>query len=114
MSNKEHKAKKPQVVFSDQIPYAEDGSLIHYPEPRKDIDWRDNNPFEAELTFQGFSHEHPVAKAMYKNAAGATFPMFLADFANLVRYGVRLDIISGTWAGTKRGEIYGIRRYEKE
>lgn len=106
--------KKSQKVYTGQIPYTKDGSLMEYPEAWRSIEWRENTPFEAELTFQSFSRGRSAANAVYENAAGATFTVFLTDFADLVTSGERLDVVRGTWVATKRGQNYGIRRLEKE
>lgn len=106
--------KKSTKVYAGKIPFSEKGDLLEYPTPYLTHEWRENLPFEAELTFDGFAWGRSAANAVYKNAAGARFTFFLTDFADLVRSGERLDVIRGTWVATKRGENYGIRRYAEQ
>ena len=105
---------KSQKIYAGKVPFDVRGNLMDYPEPHYVAEWRENVPFEAMLTFTGFSRGRSAAQAVYKNAAGATFHMFLTDFADLVERGGPLNVVFGTWVATKRGQNYGIRRLEKE
>ena len=106
--------KKSTKVYAGKIPFNARGDLLEYPEPHCTHEWRENVPFEAELTFDGIHRGRSAANAVYKNAAGASFTFFLTDFADLVRSGERLDVIRGTWVATKRGANYGIRRHTEQ
>lgn len=106
--------KKSMKIYAGKIPFNKKGDLLEYPEPYCVHEWRENQPFEAELKFEGFSRGRSAANAVYKNATGACFTVFLTDFADLVRAGERLDVVKGTWVATKRGANYGIRRHTEQ
>lgn len=77
-------------------------------------EWRDNVPFEAELTLVGTERGRSAMRFMWRNVAGESFPMFATDMAALAtsERGVSGGKADGFWIVMKRGQNYGIARYE--
>lgn len=101
------------------------GSLQEYPGYGFDDDdegapasghvWRDNEPFSATLTLTRIERGRSAMRFMWRDAeTGATYPMFSTDMAGLAmsKDGVTDGKASGQWIVMKRGQNYGIARYE--
>lgn len=101
-----------------KVPYDTDtGALVHNPDewwsrPREGFDWRENQPFYAELRFRFLVRGKSSACYMWQDQAnGRAYPMMLAELADLlagsqVGFGACTNRI---WSIQKRGRCYGIR-----
>lgn len=99
-----------------QIPFDRKGNQQHYPETwwvgeypnhkAEGPNWRDNEPFEDTLTFDGFSRGRSAAYFHFKRADGTTVCVFLADIGRIMMRMVRGEV-RGTFQFTKRGQNYG-------
>ena len=96
------------------VPFDDDGNLIWWYDPIPGVEWRPNDEFEDTLRFEGFERRQVVsviAHARFRSVAtGASYPMFMADFADAIRRaGFTGDRITGRWAFVKRGWHAGVR-----
>lgn len=68
-------------------------------------------PFEASLEIDGLNTGRSAKYATVRNIeSGITYPMFVSDLLDVVRYGEVSDgRMRGRWTGTKRGQNYGIK-----
>jgi hypothetical protein len=79
-----------------------------------DHEWRNNEPFQANLTLTGISRGRSAIKFMWRDEEGHSFPMFAIDMAALVmtKEGAAGGKAGGQWIIMKRGSNYGVARYE--
>ena len=78
-------------------------------------EWRDNQPFSATLVLTGTQRGRSAMRFMWRSEdTGHSFPMFAIDMAALAmsKPGVSGGRASGQWIVMKRGQNYGIARYE--
>lgn len=97
------------------IPFSE-GNLLSYTNEalqryyNTTIEWRENTPFEATLTYSHFERGRSAAHLVFEDEQGHRYPMFLQQFDEIMAaggfYGTQ---IHGEWVGVKRGENYGIQ-----
>lgn len=78
-------------------------------------DWRENVPFEAILTYIGYSRGRSAADLEFQDAAGHKFQMFMSDFNELL---LSTNIINRKtelirWKFCKKGQNYGLQFLEK-
>jgi hypothetical protein len=96
------------------VPLADDGGLLHYPEPWRGFTWERWHPFRDGLRLEHFARGRSAAYAVLSDEDGRTFPMMLADLEDFMKRG---SIVRGrltpplglTWTVRKRGQNYGIR-----
>jgi hypothetical protein len=105
-----------------EAPFNEDGNMVSYPnEPHpghKRCPWhtkmRTVEPFEAEMRVTGFERGQSAARVTLQDiATGVSYPLFLADLLPILQEPTREAPelrIRGTWAVSKRGRNYGIKR----
>lgn len=105
-------------MYSGKIPFDQHGSPIPYcpyclHEDSRYV-WRDNEPFEATLTFQRFERGRSAAHAIYAKADDPTWQatMFLSDVQTLIENDAALLHLRGTFVFVKRGQNYGIQLIE--
>lgn len=92
------------------------GNLIsyapYYPHRETEIDWRENTPFEATLTYSHFERGRSAAHLIFEDEHGHTYPMFLQQFDEVMAAGgFDGNHIHGEWMGCKRGQNFGIQLY---
>lgn len=112
----------------DRVPYhSRTGELLHYAsEYTTDVEWRGNEPFEAELRLEGIVRGRSSAYAVWLDYEAARqadqiddpdlapavprYPLFLTDLVELLRHkGIRKGgRVAGTWRVVKRGQNYGL------
>jgi hypothetical protein len=95
------------------VPFDEDGNLTHYPQPAHwggKLEWRENLPFTATLTFKEFRRGRSAAYAMWQDTKGRSYPMFLTDLESLLTSDrpITQASASGEWIVRKRGKNYGV------
>ena len=75
-----------------------------------DIDWRPNEPFEAELRLRTFHRgRSSVTFEFVEEASDVHYPMFVSDVFMLMKFGeVSQGVVSGKWQAVKRGANYGL------
>jgi len=98
------------MTWDRKAPFDDKGNLMHYPESwrRSEIEWRPETEFEATLRYKGFARGRSAAYFHFSDEKGRDFPMFLADFSDIVRY-LCDGQVAGTWVPTKRGQNFGIK-----
>lgn len=121
-----------------EAPYAENGSLMHFPEDHYDYSsavrlqtgfgwktpprtvgpaWRPNVPFTATLRLAESRRGRSAAYFIWHDEDDREFPMFISDMLLLVQSGVSIKpggMVSTRWMATKRGANYGIRHAAAE
>jgi hypothetical protein len=104
------------LMYEGKIPFDQYGSPVPFAGaiPARDIWWKDNEPFEATLTFQWFERGRSAAHAIYAKADDPTWQavMFLSDLGKLIEADVAPLHIRGTFIFVKRGTNYGIQLIE--
>lgn len=78
-------------------------------------EWRDNVPFTATLVLTGIERGRSAIRFLwFDEAASVKYPMFAVDMAALAmsRDGVAGARATGQWIVLKRGQNYGIARYQ--
>lgn len=93
-----------------QIPFDADGNQLHYPD-RRDVQWRDNVPFQAKLTYAGFSRGRSAAYLDFTDQNGKAITFFLKDFEKVIPHLIG-GAVTGTFIFTKRGTNYGCQLIE--
>jgi hypothetical protein len=98
------------------IPFDRDGNQQHYPSAwyegiypdsrRVEPDWRNNDPFEDELTFVSFSRGRSAAYLDFKRKGGTSVTVFLKEFVDMVPHLVG-GVVKGRFQFIKRGQNYG-------
>ena len=81
-------------------PYLKDGS----------IEWRENIPFKATLTFTGFCRGRSSVTAKFiDKSTGKDYSLFFRDFEELFLDGKFTGTeVTGDWAYCKRGANYSL------
>ena len=94
-----------------QIPYDEHGSMREYAGYGA-TEWRDNDPFSATMQVVGYERGRSAVRVIMENeATNQRFPMFISDVVDLMMTSDIIDgKVSGTWAGTKKGQNYGLSK----
>jgi len=95
-----------------KIPYDKDGNLLEYPGPWiKDVEYRDNVPFDATLHTTGYERGRSAVRVIMTDAeTGAKYPMFISDYVDLVTSRTLVKgLVHGTWVGVKKGSNYGLK-----
>lgn len=77
-------------------------------------EWRDNVPFYAALALTGMERGRSAMRYIWTDEDGNTYPMFAVDAYALMQSieGVDNGAAFGHWIVMKRGQNYGIARYE--
>lgn len=77
------------------------------------VEWRDNLPFTATLTYQQLIRSGHVAHTQWTDTAGTVYVIFLGDLLkHMQQHGIAAGgVITGQWIGCKRGTAYAIRPY---
>lgn len=101
-----------------KIPFGKDGRPQSYPSPwyegeypnHKAVgpEWRDNTPFDATMTFDGYGRGRSSAVICFKDETGIEYSMFLSDFSDCAKL-MEKGVITGRWAFTKKGMNYGLQ-----
>lgn len=104
-----------------------DGNLLDwvsaaYPNPisqwpyKLACEWRENVPFEAKMTYEGFGRGQSSTKFYWLDEQGRKYPMFVSDMDALLKAGKPLlstdggaVYVSGTWMVAKKGSNFGIK-----
>lgn len=78
-------------------------------------DWRENVPFEAILTYIGYSRGRSAADLEFQDDAGHKFQMFMSNFNELL---LNTNIINRKtelirWNFCKKGSNYGLQYLER-
>lgn len=101
-----------------RIPFDAKGNQLHYPETyswtngkRDEVEWRDNAPFEATLSYDGYSRGRSAAYFDFKDQNGKTVVVFMKDFEAMVPH-MSKGAVAGTFVFTKRGMNYGCQLVE--
>lgn len=98
-----------------EIPYTADGHLLDWPGYNRNVDWRENKPFEATMTLTGYGRGHSSATFNWEDEQGHRYSMFMKDTEELImRSTLDKGILKGTWRGVKRGTNYGIQLVREE
>lgn len=93
-----------------QVPYDDNGNLMHYPDPWRNPQFRDAQPFTDTLTYAGFERRQSAACFLVKDSVGHEYPIFLKDMDEVLRtIGVTAGATpTATWVACKRGQNYGL------
>lgn len=76
--------------------------------------WRDNEPFEATMTFTGVTRGRSAARFILEDENGVHYEMFMSDALNLIQTStLKKGAVPGTWAFSKKGQNYGLVRVTK-
>lgn len=105
-----------------QIPFDQHGNQQHYAESwwvqredgkyeRQGPEWRDNVPFEATLTYAGFSRGRSAAYLDFTDQNGKSVVVFMKDFDAIAPHLIK-GAVTGTFMFTKRGQNYGCQLVE--
>lgn len=95
-----------------KIPFSVDGKqLLHYAGwIGGQVEWRDNEPFEARISFTSMTSGYSAKYLTVRDENGVSYPMFVKDALGVLQSGeVSGGVCSGRWCGQKRGQNYGIR-----
>lgn len=77
-------------------------------ERHRDVEWRDNEPFEDVLTFAGFSRGRSAARMVFKSRKlGVRVEMMLTHFSEVAKRMVAGQL-QGQFKFAKRGTNFGI------
>lgn len=77
------------------------------------VAWRDNEPFEATVTFTGMTAGYSAKYLTVVDEAGKSYPMFVKDALGVLQVGtVANGKCTGTWVCQKRGANYGLKLVE--
>lgn len=84
--------------------------LSFIPQWVTDVDWRPNEPFEAELRLRTFQRgRSSVTFEFVDEATTIRYPMFVSDVFELMKFGeVSQGLVTGEWQVVKRGTNYGL------
>lgn len=94
-----------------EVPYDPKGNLMHFPRQWGiEVDWRPNEPFEAELTLDSTTRGRSAAYFTFVDLGGHKYPVFMTDISEIMATSV-IDHgkVSGRWVVGKRGQNYGLR-----
>lgn len=99
-------------MYGGEIPFDQHGCPMPYVGYRAEAVWKENKPFRAVLTFQGFQRGRSSIKAIYVKSDDPTWEvgMFLSDFEALLKRDVSPLRITGRFVFIKRGSNYGIQQ----
>ncbi len=90
-----------------KIPFDKDGNQQHYADSwMTDLEWRDNAPFVATLTYVGYSRGRSAAYFDFKDHNGKIVIVFLKDFEAMIPHLVK-GSVTGSFKFIKRGQNYG-------
>ncbi|GAA4946275.1 hypothetical protein HD597_006788 [Nonomuraea thailandensis] len=90
-----------------EAPYDERGNLMHY--PKRNAEWRPNEPFTATLRITGWERGRSAARFFLADQDDHEFPMFLKDLCTMLNATtVSRGTVTGRWHVVKRGENYGL------
>jgi len=100
------------MAWDGKIPFVNDKPLIYVDYWLKDVEWRDNEPFEDILTFKTYSRGRSAARLVFlSKALKCNVEMFLGDFSSIVPL-LQKGKLSGTFKFVKKGQNFGIQRIE--
>jgi len=89
-----------------QIPFDSKGNQQTYPEAWRGVEWKDNIPFQDELTYIGYGRGRSSATLHFKRSTGEEVVFFMSAFDELVPHMVN-GKLSGRFAFVKKGANYG-------
>jgi hypothetical protein len=103
-----------------KVPYSSRGNLLHYARAENnsysrlndsDVDWRENEPFVAELELDRSVSGRSAKYVIWHGDEGHQFPMFVVDLVDMVKDGATITggKVEATWKVRKRGQNYGVR-----
>jgi DNA-binding PadR family transcriptional regulator len=113
------KRKRPGAY---KVPYSRHGNLLHYARAENDsyrhlnesnVDWRENEPFQAELELDRSVSGRSAKYVIWHDPEGRQFPMFVVDLVEMIKDGATVSggKILATWMARKRGQNYGVRYF---
>lgn len=90
-------------------------SYTGYGYPGDGVDWRPNEPFYASLDLVDMERGRSAARFIWNHGATRTrYPMFMAGMLNIAQNEIiHHGEAMGWWIVVKRGQNYGIERYEQ-
>jgi hypothetical protein len=92
-----------------QIPFDKEGNQLHYPDNWSIHEWRDAEPFEETLIFDGYSRGRSAAYLnFHRKSNGTTINVFMTDFVDMVPLMVHGEV-TACFEYTKRGQNYGVK-----
>lgn len=96
-----------------QIPYDKDGNMVHYygwggSIQKESIVFKDNDPFEATLTFIDYKRGRSGHHFILQDEQGHKYPMFIKELMRAIKF-VDHGVINGTFCGIKSGSCCSIR-----
>lgn len=98
------------------IPYSATGNLMQYVYWSQDcLDWRENVPFHAKLTFDSMYSGRSAKGYVFNDEDGHQYPMFAGSLATIFKIPevvITGGSITATWVVVKKGRNYGIELYE--
>lgn len=71
--------------------------------------WKPNVQFKTTLFYVGYGRGRSSIKFEFKDSDGKKFYMFATDLDALIKQGIVINEINGTFEFIKRGQNYGIR-----
>ncbi|WP_315782338.1 hypothetical protein [Bradyrhizobium sp. SZCCHNPS1003] len=95
-----------------KIPFDKDGNQQHCADSwTSGLEWRDNVPFVATLTYAGYSRGRSAANFDFRDHNGKLVVVFLKDFEAMVTHLVN-GSVTGSFKFIKRGQNYGCQLIE--
>lgn len=98
---------QPQKIGNYKIPFDQNGNQLTYAAGWRDIEWRENDPFNDELTYVGYERGRSAAHLVFHTATGKRVTMFLGQFDRCAQH-MNGGKFKGTFRFVKRGENYGV------
>lgn len=85
-----------------------------YPYHDSQITWETNEPFTATMRLVTFQRGRSAARFVWEDQNGTKYPMFMSGMEDLVKNSVieHGEVHESRWIVVRRGENYGIERYE--
>lgn len=105
----------------NRVPFDSKGNLMHYAHDEyyyedevwtgHDPDWRDNEPFIAQMTLVDMHRGRSAAYFTWEDEQGHIYPMFMSDLVDLLKKNAVAEgktLTSTQWIVKKKGMNYGI------